>query len=224
MHRSHETVPTIPAWLVCDRCIRREIRPRPHSARAAQPAAAHRERLSGRSRHARCARRQDRRRCGGPARHRRSGNNRFAETGDDEDFGKGSTEFDRHNGDPHHGPNPCLGPIETPPYYAMAVYPSTLGSSVGLQRRRRRPRARRKRRADSGPVRLRQRHGVDHARHTIRGRASRSGRRWCSAIAPRWRSRARAAGAIRYLKVIKSVRLRVEALVFKGSLVAFELF
>ena len=28
----------------------------------------------------------------------------------------------------------------------------------------------------------------------------------------------------RYLKVIKSVRLRVEALVFKGSLVEFELF
>ena len=30
--------------------------------------------------------------------------------------------------------------------------------------------------------------------------------------------------AIRYLKVIKSVRLRVEAFVFKGSLVAFALF
>ena len=32
-----------------------------------------------------------------------------------------------------HGPNPCLGPIATPPYYAMAVYPSTLGTSVGLR-------------------------------------------------------------------------------------------
>ena len=31
-------------------------------------------------------------------------------------------------------------------------------------------------------------------------------------------------GTQRYLKVIKSVRLRVEAFVFKGSLVAFELF
>jgi succinate dehydrogenase/fumarate reductase flavoprotein subunit len=59
--------------------------------------------------------------------------NCFADTGVDEAFGKGSTEFDRHNGDPQHKPNPCLGRIETPPYYAMAVYPSTLGSSVGLR-------------------------------------------------------------------------------------------
>jgi hypothetical protein len=59
--------------------------------------------------------------------------NRFADTGEDEEFGKGSTEFDRHNGDPRHAPNPCLGRIETPPYYAMAVYPSTLGTSVGLR-------------------------------------------------------------------------------------------
>ena len=62
-----------------------------------------------------------------------SANNRSAETGVDEDFGKGSTEFDRNNGDPSHGPNPCVGSIGTAPYYAMAVYPSTLGSSVGLK-------------------------------------------------------------------------------------------
>ena len=60
-------------------------------------------------------------------------NNRYAATGEDLDFGKGSTEFDRNNGDPKHGPNPCIGPIGTPPYYAMAVYPSTLGSSIGLK-------------------------------------------------------------------------------------------
>ena len=60
-------------------------------------------------------------------------NNRSAETGIDEDFGKGSTDFDRHNGDPGHKPNPCVGPIGSAPYYAMAVYPSTLGSSVGLK-------------------------------------------------------------------------------------------
>src|SRR5262249_14408748 len=59
--------------------------------------------------------------------------NRFAETGEDLELGKGSTEFDRHNGDPHQAPNPCLGRIETPPYYAMAVYPSALGTSVGLR-------------------------------------------------------------------------------------------
>ena len=59
--------------------------------------------------------------------------NRFAKRGEDEEFGKGSTDFDRHNGDPRHTPNPCLGPIDTPRFYAMAVYPSTLGSSVGLR-------------------------------------------------------------------------------------------
>jgi len=60
-------------------------------------------------------------------------NNGSAETGIDEDFGKGSTDFDRHNGDPGHKPNPCIGLIGGPPYYAMAVYPSTLGSSIGLK-------------------------------------------------------------------------------------------
>ena len=59
--------------------------------------------------------------------------NRFAEIGIDEDFGKGETEFDRNNGDPEHRPNPCIGRIAGPPYYAMAVYPSTLGSSIGLK-------------------------------------------------------------------------------------------
>jgi predicted oxidoreductase len=60
-------------------------------------------------------------------------NKRAAATGIDEDFGKGSTDFDRHNGDPGHKPNPCIGPIGGSPYYAMAVYPSTLGSSIGLK-------------------------------------------------------------------------------------------
>jgi succinate dehydrogenase/fumarate reductase flavoprotein subunit len=59
--------------------------------------------------------------------------NGFAGTGVDEAFGKGETEFDRNNGDPQHRPNPCLGVIASPPFFAMAVYPSTLGSSVGLR-------------------------------------------------------------------------------------------
>ena len=42
MHRSHETVPTIPAWLVCDRAFRRTLRPRPRAARAAKLAQADR--------------------------------------------------------------------------------------------------------------------------------------------------------------------------------------
>jgi FAD binding domain-containing protein len=58
--------------------------------------------------------------------------NRFAAVGVDEDFGKGSTELNRHNGDPDHRPNPCLGPIEEAPFFAMAVFPADLGTSVGL--------------------------------------------------------------------------------------------
>ena len=132
MHRSHETMPTIPTWLIVDREFifkyglgrippaRRDLRRAiaddylveaetldALASKIAVDAAGLREEV---------------------ARH-----NRFAASGDDEDFGKGSTEFDRNNGDPQHAPNPCLGPIATPPFYAMAVYPATLGSSVGLK-------------------------------------------------------------------------------------------
>ena len=56
----------------------------------------------------------------------------------DEEFGKGSTEFDHLNGDPAHAAEPMPRADRTPPYYAIAVYPSTLGSSVGLRDRCRR--------------------------------------------------------------------------------------
>jgi succinate dehydrogenase/fumarate reductase flavoprotein subunit len=58
--------------------------------------------------------------------------NRYAETGVDEAFGKGGTEYNQFNGDPANKPNPCLRPIVEPPYYAVAVYPSTMGTCVGL--------------------------------------------------------------------------------------------
>src|SRR3954452_10283382 len=58
--------------------------------------------------------------------------NHFAITGVDEAFGKGGTEYNQFNGDPAKKPNPCLRPIEQPPYFAVAVYPSTMGTCVGL--------------------------------------------------------------------------------------------
>lgn len=58
--------------------------------------------------------------------------NRYAESGADEAFGKGSSEYNQFNGDPAHKPNPCLRPITEPPYFALAVYPSTMGTCVGL--------------------------------------------------------------------------------------------
>ena len=59
-------------------------------------------------------------------------NNRYAETGVDADFGKGETELNRFNGDPAHKPNPCIGPLATPPFYALAVWPADLAVSTGI--------------------------------------------------------------------------------------------
>jgi succinate dehydrogenase/fumarate reductase flavoprotein subunit len=58
--------------------------------------------------------------------------NSLAASGVDTDFGKGTAELDRFNGDPGHTPNPCMAPIERPPYYALAVWPADLGRSTGL--------------------------------------------------------------------------------------------
>ena len=65
--------------------------------------------------------------CATVARH-----NGFAENGVDIDFGKGETELNRFNGDAGHNPNPCIGPIVTPPFYALAVWPADIAVSTGL--------------------------------------------------------------------------------------------
>lgn len=59
--------------------------------------------------------------------------NNAAQTGSDERFGKGATEYNRYLGDLSHKPNPCLGPIERGPFYAVKVYPGDIGASRGLR-------------------------------------------------------------------------------------------
>jgi len=59
-------------------------------------------------------------------------NNQFAATGVDADFGKGSTAYNTYKGDPAHSPNPCLGPIERGPFYAVKLMPGDFGTSRGL--------------------------------------------------------------------------------------------
>lgn len=59
--------------------------------------------------------------------------NRYAETGIDEEFGRGTSELNRFNGDPSAKPNPCLRRIGPGPYYAVAVWPSDLAGSAGLR-------------------------------------------------------------------------------------------
>lgn len=58
--------------------------------------------------------------------------NDMARRGRDEDFHRGDSAYDRFYGDPRVKPNPNLGPIERPPFYATAVYPGELGTAGGL--------------------------------------------------------------------------------------------
>ncbi len=131
MFESHETVPSIPAYLICDSAFiaryglgiihpgTRNVRPFERDGylvsgrtldelaqKIGVPPAALRDTV---------------------ARH-----DRFAETGIDLDFGKGETELNRFNGDPSHEPNPCIGPLATPPFHALAVWPADIGVSTGL--------------------------------------------------------------------------------------------
>ncbi len=58
--------------------------------------------------------------------------NRMAAAGKDEDFGRGESAYDRFYSDPRVRPNPNLGPLDTPPYFATAIYPGDLGTKGGL--------------------------------------------------------------------------------------------
>lgn len=58
--------------------------------------------------------------------------NGFAETGKDEDFGKGDLLFGQVAGDPEHGPNPNVGPVARAPFYAMALVPTPLATAFGV--------------------------------------------------------------------------------------------
>lgn len=132
MFESNRTVPTIPAWLVCETDFVHKyglgaVHPGTRSLSAyerngylvlADTLDALAQRIGA-----------------DPAGLRRTveRNNRFAVTGIDEDFGKGTTELNRFNGDPAVRPNPCIGSIGAGPYCAMAVWPAEIGCSAGLE-------------------------------------------------------------------------------------------
>lgn len=60
--------------------------------------------------------------------------NRHARNGEDPQFGRGSTAFNRKQGDPlHPGTNPCVAPIEHGPFYAVKVQPGCFGTFAGLK-------------------------------------------------------------------------------------------
>jgi succinate dehydrogenase/fumarate reductase flavoprotein subunit len=132
MYRAHRETPAIPAWLICDRdFIRRYglglIRPRtPNLRKYVASGYLHEAPTIGALADA----------IGLPADTLQTSIKRLnasARTGIDEDFGKGGNIYDRNNGDPNVKPNPCLGPIAKPPFYAVAVLPTPLGTSLGLR-------------------------------------------------------------------------------------------
>ena len=135
MYASNRTTPTVPAWLVIDsRALHRYglgmIRPKLPRAFLRKYVTV---RLSApRSEHPRTGRR-DRRRPG------RSGSARLPTTtgtrapGLTTGFGKGTSPFGLQYGDPKHTPNANLGPIETAPFYAIALVPTPLGTALGLR-------------------------------------------------------------------------------------------
>lgn len=131
MQRSHQTVPTMPAFLVCDHDFMERWglglalpggRPREHLVRAGYlykaptlAALAAALGIDARRLEASAAR-----------------FNRFAESGTDDDFGKGSTAYNRYLGDPEHQPNACLGPLRRGPFYAVKVVAGDIGTACGI--------------------------------------------------------------------------------------------
>jgi succinate dehydrogenase/fumarate reductase flavoprotein subunit len=59
--------------------------------------------------------------------------NKDAVNGSDPQFGRGTTSFNRYLADPDHQPNPCVGPIEQGPFYALRIVMGDLGTFDGLR-------------------------------------------------------------------------------------------
>lgn len=59
--------------------------------------------------------------------------NEGARRGEDPAFRRGTDAYQRFNGSPDHGPNPCVAPLATPPYYAVRLVPGDIGTFAGLR-------------------------------------------------------------------------------------------
>lgn len=59
--------------------------------------------------------------------------NREAAAGRDPQFGRGSTAFNRFLGDPDWKPNPCVAPLERPPFFGLKVLVGDLSTFDGLR-------------------------------------------------------------------------------------------
>ena len=59
--------------------------------------------------------------------------NGFARSGVDDDFHRGENPWDRALSDPGHRPNPSLGTVEEPPFYAVPMYAGAISTRGGLR-------------------------------------------------------------------------------------------
>lgn len=59
--------------------------------------------------------------------------NDYAAAGEDPEFGRGSTIYDKAFGDPTCTPNPALGAIQKAPFYAVPIHLGDLGTKGGLK-------------------------------------------------------------------------------------------
>ena len=132
MFRSHNQSPAIPAHLICDHqslwqyglgavkpmCLR--LAPYLDSGYLIQ--AQNLDQLA--------------QRIGVPGRHLKetiATYNADAERGEDSAFGRGGNPYHKYVGDPGHQPNPCMRPMATTPFYAVALYPGDLGTAAGAR-------------------------------------------------------------------------------------------
>ena len=58
--------------------------------------------------------------------------NAQAEAGEDPDFRRGASVYNRVQGDPEHRPNPSLGPLKRGPFHAVKIVSGSLGTFAGL--------------------------------------------------------------------------------------------
>ncbi|AYC32472.1 FAD-dependent oxidoreductase [Pseudomonas cavernae] len=59
--------------------------------------------------------------------------NQHAAQGEDPDFQRGASAYNRAQGEVLHGPNPSLRPLERGPFYAVKLLPGSLGTFAGLR-------------------------------------------------------------------------------------------
>ncbi len=58
--------------------------------------------------------------------------NEGARRGEDSEFNRGSSAYNRFLGDIEHQPNPCVAPLEEGPFYAVRVRVGTIGTYAGI--------------------------------------------------------------------------------------------